>query len=262
MTFSIGVDVGGTKILAGLVDVAGNVVGTARRPTPRNDATEVLNVVSEVVRELVTPHEGSVVGVGLGVAGPVDASRATVFFAPNLGWSQVPVRAILESRVGMPVVVENDGNAAAWGEFCFGAGSDVDELTVVTVGTGIGGGIIINGELLRGAHGALVRVARAQAVDEQAGLHEDGAAADVGVRAQEGLPGEQLQRHALEALDGVDAADNGAAGEARAPGGGRGGDGPARGKVVREAGAMKHGSTVIAFIEDPDGYKIELIQKK
>ena len=93
MTFSIGVDVGGTKILAGLVDDSGNVVSTARRPTPRNDATEVLNVVSEVVRELGAPHEGSVVGVGLGVAGPVDASRATVFFAPNLGWSQVPVQA-------------------------------------------------------------------------------------------------------------------------------------------------------------------------
>ena len=154
MTFSIGVDVGGTKILAGLVDDSGNVVSTARRPTPRNDATEVLNVVSDVVRELGAPQGGSVVGVGLGVAGPVDASRATVFFAPNLGWSQVPVRAILEARVGMPVVVENDGNAAAWGEFRFGAGADVDELTVVTVGTGIGGGIIINGDLLRGAHGA------------------------------------------------------------------------------------------------------------
>ena len=107
MTFSIGVDVGGTKILAGLVDNSGAVVSTARRPTPRNDASEVLNVVAEVVRELVAPHEGLVVGVGLGVAGPVDASRATVFFAPNLGWSQVPVRAILESKVGMPVVVEN-----------------------------------------------------------------------------------------------------------------------------------------------------------
>ncbi|CAB4857792.1 MAG: ROK family glucokinase [Actinobacteria bacterium] len=154
MTYSIGVDVGGTKILAGLVDEQGSVVATARRPTPRNDASDVLDVVSDVVRELGQRSDGEVVGVGLGVAGPVDAARSTVFFAPNLGWAQVPVRAILEARVSLPVVVENDGNAAAWGEFRCGAGADVDELTMVTVGTGIGGGIIINGELLRGAHGA------------------------------------------------------------------------------------------------------------
>ncbi len=154
MTYSIGVDIGGTKILAGLVDDQGAVIATARRPTPRNDATGVLEVVGEVVLELAASRPGQVVGVGLGVAGPVDGARATVFFAPNLGWTQVPVRSILESMVNLPVIVENDGNAAAWGEFRFGAGADIDELTMVTVGTGIGGGIIIGGELLRGAHGA------------------------------------------------------------------------------------------------------------
>lgn len=154
MSYSIGVDVGGTKILAGLVDESGHVVTTARRETPRNDADDVLGVVADVVRELAAPVSDEVVGVGLGVAGPVDAQRATVFFAPNLGWSQVPVRSILESQVHMPVVVENDGNTAAWGEFRFGAGADVEELVMVTVGTGIGGGIVIGGELLRGAHGA------------------------------------------------------------------------------------------------------------
>lgn len=154
MSYSIGVDVGGTKILAGLVDADGQVVTTARRVTPRHDAEAVLAVVADVVRELAASVDGDVVGVGLGVAGPVDAERATVFFAPNLVWSQVPVRDILESQVGMPVVVENDGNTAAWGEFRFGAGADVDDLVMVTVGTGIGGGIVIGGELLRGAHGA------------------------------------------------------------------------------------------------------------
>jgi glucokinase len=154
VTYSIGVDIGGTKILAGLVDEEGSVTATARRTTPRNDAAGVLEVVGEVVQELAASQPGQVIGVGLGVAGPVDGARATVFFAPNLGWAQVPVRNILESMINLPVIVENDGNAAAWGEFRFGAGVDIDELTMVTVGTGIGGGIIIGGELLRGAHGA------------------------------------------------------------------------------------------------------------
>lgn len=154
MSYSIGVDVGGTKILAGLVDADGAVVSTARRETPRKDAPAVLGVVAEAIGELSDAASGDVVGVGLGVAGPVDAEMATVFFAPNLGWSQVPVRDILERQVAMPVVVENDGNTAAWGEFRFGAGADVDELVMVTVGTGIGGGIVVGGELLRGAHGA------------------------------------------------------------------------------------------------------------
>ncbi len=166
MTFSVGVDVGGTKILAGLVDESGAIVTTARRESPRNDANKALAVVAEVVAELSAPYPGAVVGVGLGVAGPVDSARSTVFFAPNLGWSNVPARALLEEVVGLPVVVENDGNAAAWGEFKFGAGEDIDDLTMVTVGTGIGGGIIIDGVLLRGAHGAAGEIGHMNAIPD------------------------------------------------------------------------------------------------
>ncbi len=166
MTFSIGVDVGGTKILAGLVDESGAIVTTARRESPRNDANKALAVVAEVVAELSAPYPGAVVGVGLGVAGPVDSARSTVFFAPNLGWSNVPARSLLEEVVGLPVVVENDGNAAAWGEFKFGAGADVEDLTMVTVGTGIGGGIIIDGVLLRGAHGAAGEIGHMNAIPD------------------------------------------------------------------------------------------------
>ena len=154
MALSIGVDVGGTKILAGLVDEAGTAIATLRRPTPRSDAVAALAAVAELVSQLVAQAPGPVVGVGLDVPGPCDEAGATVFFAPNLGWSNVPVRALLHEAVGLPVVVENDGNAAAWGEFRHGAGADVDELVMVTVGTGIGGGIVIDGRLLRGAHGA------------------------------------------------------------------------------------------------------------
>lgn len=166
MSFSIGVDVGGTKILAGLVTEDGEIVTTVRRESPHGDAAKTLEVVAEVVAELSAAYPGEVVGVGLGVAGPVDNARSTVFFAPNLGWSNVPARALLEAAVGLPVVVENDGNAAAWGEFCFGAGADVEDLVVVTVGTGIGGGIIIDGVLLRGGNGAAGEIGHMNAIPD------------------------------------------------------------------------------------------------
>ena len=163
---SIGVDIGGTKILAGIVTESGEVVSTARRATPRNDASDVLDLVADVVNELVAGTTEKLDGVGLGVAGLVDADRSRVYFAPNLRWSQVPVRTLLEASTGLPVVVENDGNVAAWGEFRFGAGRDCTDLTLVTVGTGIGGGIVINGGLFRGAHGAAGEIGHINAVPD------------------------------------------------------------------------------------------------
>ena len=80
-------------------------------------------------------------------------SRSTVLFAPNLAWRNVDLRAELEPRLDLPVVIENDANAAAWGEFTYGAGHDVDDLLLVTVGTGVGGGVVLDGELYRGAFG-------------------------------------------------------------------------------------------------------------
>lgn len=154
-SLSIGVDLGGTKILAGLVDDEGMVLATERQPTPRGSAQDVLAAVADTVRSLASQARTSVDAVGLGVPGAVDRDRATVFFAPNLGWTSLPVRAMLQADLGIPVSVENDGNAAAWGEFAFGAASDIDDdVTAVTVGTGIGGGIIVDGRLLRGSHGA------------------------------------------------------------------------------------------------------------
>lgn len=158
MSNSIGVDVGGTKILAGLVDDTGRVLRTARRPTPAQDPVAVLAVVAEVVREVMDDSADPVVGVGLGIAGQVENTRSTVLWAPNLRWSRVEVRSILEAALGIPVIAENDANAAAWGEFVFGAGADLEDLTVVTVGTGIGGGVIVSGTMLRGATGGAAEI--------------------------------------------------------------------------------------------------------
>lgn len=166
MGLSIGVDIGGTKILAGIVTDDGQVLATARRPTPRHDANDVLDLVSEVVNELVEGSTAALEGVGLGVAGLVDAGRSRVYFAPNLRWSQVPVRQLLEAATGLPVVVENDGNVAAWGEYRFGTGRGSSAMTLVTVGTGVGGGIIVDGALFRGSHGAAGEIGHINAVPD------------------------------------------------------------------------------------------------
>jgi glucokinase len=148
---TIGVDVGGTKIAGGLVDEAGIILARTRRDTPSTDPPAIVRDIVAVVDELRGDHE--VDGVGVGSAGFVDAARSTVLFAPNLAWRDVPVRDQVSGLTGLPVVVENDANAAAWGEFQFGAAEDVDDMVCVTVGTGIGGGVVLNGQLYRGAHG-------------------------------------------------------------------------------------------------------------
>ncbi len=151
MTLSIGIDVGGTKILGGVVDEDGSIVEELRVVSPATDAEAIEKAIEELVRELKARHE--IVAVGVGAAGYIDKARSTVRFAPNIAWRNVNLKADLEALVDLPVVVENDANAAAWGEFRYGAGHDVDDLLLVTVGTGIGGGIVHDGELLRGAFG-------------------------------------------------------------------------------------------------------------
>ena len=152
MTLTIGVDVGGTKVAAGVVDVAGEVLAHTRRDTPADDVAKTRDTIVEVVAELAAEHE--VTAVGIGAAGWIDAARSTVLFAPNIAWRDEPLRDYVSTAVGLPVVVENDANAAAWAEFRFGAGRDADDSMVMfTIGTGVGGAIVLGGELLRGAHG-------------------------------------------------------------------------------------------------------------
>jgi glucokinase len=115
-----------------------------------------MDVIADAVRELSAGHHA--VAVGLGAAGFVDAARSTVLFAPNLAWRDEPLRAAVERRVGLPAVVENDANAAAWAEARFGAGRGEDYVVVLTVGTGIGGGIVVDGKLLRGRFGVAAEI--------------------------------------------------------------------------------------------------------
>ncbi len=164
MGLTVGVDVGGTKIAAGVVDESGKILARARRESPATDTAAIESTIAEMVGDFVADHEVDAVGVG--AAGFVDAARSTVMFAANLAWRDEPLKAELERLTGLPVVVENDANAAAWGEFAFGAGSDADDQLLVTVGTGIGGGIVLAGELYRGAFGVAAEIGHLRVVPE------------------------------------------------------------------------------------------------
>ncbi len=151
MSLTIGLDIGGTKIAGGVVDEKGVILRQERVVSPAESPEAITAALKGLVDRLRGDDE--IEAVGIGAAGYVDATRSTVLFAPNVAWNNVPLKDDLEALIGLRVVVENDANAAAWGEFRFGAGLEDDDLTLVTVGTGVGGGLIVDGRLFRGSHG-------------------------------------------------------------------------------------------------------------
>jgi len=148
---TIGVDIGGTKVAAGVVDPDGNVLERLRRDTPSTSPQATEDTIADVVAELRSRHE--VTAVGIGAAGWIDVTGTSVLFSPHLAWRHEPLRDAVRRRVRLPVVIENDANAAAWAEWRFGAGQGEDHLVCVTLGTGIGGAVIIDGVMLRGKYG-------------------------------------------------------------------------------------------------------------
>lgn len=149
--FTVGLDIGGTKIVAGIVDAYGTVLDRVRGVTPSKSPLATEDVIVDLVAELASRWD--VAGVGIGAAGFVDASRSTVLFAPHLAWRREPLRETIQRRLRIPVIVENDANAAAWAEWRFGAGVGEDNLLCVNLGTGIGGAVVHGGTLYRGKHG-------------------------------------------------------------------------------------------------------------
>jgi glucokinase len=152
MALAIGVDIGGTKVAAGVIKNDGTIIEVLRAPTPDTEAPAVAHVVVSLVQQLQAAHP-TVATVGIGAAGWIDRARSLVYFAPNVPWRNEPLRANLAARIDLPIVVENDGNATAWAEHRFGAGRGTSDLICVTIGTGIGGGMVAGGALYRGAFG-------------------------------------------------------------------------------------------------------------
>ncbi|WP_143288728.1 ROK family protein [Calderihabitans maritimus] len=154
----LGIDIGGTNIKAGVVDTQGKVVRQAKIPTGREEGMEaVLKRVARLAGRLIEEcglEMEEVGGAGIGVPGIVNLERSMVLNAPNLGWYRQPLRERLKEHLGLPVLIDNDANLAAVGEYWVGAGNGESNFLMVTIGTGIGSGLILNGELYRGSTGA------------------------------------------------------------------------------------------------------------
>jgi len=162
--WAIGVDVGGTKVVTGLIDGDGEVAADQVAQTPhRSTAPRVVeDVIVAAVNALVAAAEAddidpsidyATLPIGVGAAGWIDSDRATIRFAPHLNWRDEPLALRLQARLGTAVTVENDANAAAWAEYRYGAARGESRVVMLTLGTGIGGGMVFDGALERGRHG-------------------------------------------------------------------------------------------------------------
>ena len=148
---TVGIDIGGTKVLAGVVDATGRVLARERRLTPGKSVQSVEDTIVDVVRDFSRRYD--VGAVGIGAAGFVDSARAAVLFSPHLAWRDEPLRDAVMARLRLPVVVDNDANAAALAETRFGAAVGYRQVLCITLGTGIGGALVLDGRVYRGANG-------------------------------------------------------------------------------------------------------------
>jgi glucokinase len=151
---TVGVDIGGTKIAAAVVDAAGRVVARADRLTPGRTtrASVVEDTIVDAVEALRREHD--VAAVGIGAAGFVDVTGRTVMFAPHLSWREEPLADRLSTRLDVPVLLDNDANAALWAEHRYGAAREATDVVLIALGTGIGGALLVDGRIHRG-HGGM-----------------------------------------------------------------------------------------------------------
>lgn len=162
VSMTIGLDIGGTKISGGVIGSDGAILAKVRRDTPALDPAAIIQEAASLTRELSAEHRIDAVGVAC--AAFIDRAGSTVYFSPNLAWRDEPLKQRLELALGLPVTIENDANAAAWGEFRFGAAIEAVDMVMVTVGTGIGGGVVVDGVLMHGAFGVAAELGHMRVV--------------------------------------------------------------------------------------------------
>lgn len=150
-SLALGIDIGGTKVAAGVVNGNGVILEELRYETPGRDARAVETVIADLARELGARH--NIRSVGIGAAGWMDLDGGTVMFSPHLAWRNEPLRENLERLLNRPVTVANDADAAGWAEWRFGAGRGNDRMVCLTLGTGIGGALVMDGRVERGSFG-------------------------------------------------------------------------------------------------------------
>ncbi len=194
MTLTIGIDIGGTKVLGGVVDENGKILATQRVPTPKEGGAALTKTIADVANHLLKDHD--VVALGVSAAGLISSDRETILATGNIsGWNGVNLKEELNKFVDLPIFIENDANSAAWGESRYGAGVGEDHMLILTIGTGVGGGAIIDGKLLRGAHGISAEFGHIRVVPE-------GQLCSCGARGclEQYASGNALMRHVREAI--------------------------------------------------------------
>jgi len=192
---AIGIDVGGTKVLGGVVTASGEILATARRDTPREGGRALTEAIAIVATEL--SQQFPVDSIGVSAAGFISSDRQTMLATPNISnWNGVNLVTELTELLHKKIVLENDANAAAWGEFKFGAGRGRNDLMMLTLGTGVGGGLILDGAVFRGAFGIGAELGHMR-------LIADGQLCGCGIRGclEQYASGSALMRHAREAID-------------------------------------------------------------
>jgi len=159
---TIGVDIGGTKIAAGVVDANGNILERLRLDTPTTSVQDVENAIINVTQKLADNHDVS--AVGLAPAGFVAADRSRVLFATNMELTGSAIGERVQEATGLRTVVENDANVAGWAEYRFGAGRGASDMVMLTIGTGLGGALILNDQLVRGSFGVAAELGHLRVV--------------------------------------------------------------------------------------------------
>ncbi len=153
-TYAVGVDVGGTRIAAGLVERKGRIVKETKTLTPKNGPFAVVDAVIDLISEAIAgTHPSEIAGIGVGLPAQIDFLKQSVEFCTNLPLAGVDVRSLIMSRIRQDVTVDNDGHCAGIGESRFGAAKGVRDVVMITLGTGVGGALLLDGEPYRGSRG-------------------------------------------------------------------------------------------------------------
>lgn len=193
---AIGLDVGGTGTKGALVEPDGRLLERTEHPTDPSAGTKGILAVADELHELAAAASLDVMGVGIGVAGFVDAEGGTVTFSPNLTYEDPAIAAAVKARLGLDVVVDNDANVAAWGEYRFGSAKGTRHLAMLTIGTGVGSGFVVDGRLLRGSTGAAAEFGHTV-------VESNGPRCNCGLRGclEQLASGQAIERMAREAVE-------------------------------------------------------------
>jgi glucokinase len=152
LVHAIGIDIGGTKIAGAVVTEAGEIVAEDRLATPAGDSEAIVDAVVAMVERLAVGRD--ITAAGVAAPGFIDAEQSIVYYTPNISWRHEPLRERLRARLDLAITIDNDANAAGWAEFRFGAGRFATDMTMLTIGTGVGGAIVTQDRLFRGGYGA------------------------------------------------------------------------------------------------------------